>query len=602
MEVIEVQVDLVILEINKMKMDFFIYRHYTIAIALVFSSLIAANNIQGQESDFTIKSVITVEDEEYYFAFTEATKFYLFGNYVQAINLYNECLKIKPQSAAVHYQLAKIYMNAGKIPIARENAKFACTFSGNNKWYLQILADIYQIEEKFDSSIIVLKKLQSKDNEDINYVFSIASLYEKVGKFDEALYYLDMVDKRIGLSKEVSISRYRIYSNKKLYSIALKQLKIANDLSNNDYSVIGMIAEFFRGQHESDSAYQYYLKIYPVHKDDPVVVFSFSEFLLELGKIDSAKMMLIEIFRNQDVDNDIKSGYLFTLMQKEDLFKKSQSILDTIVNIYYKLYYDDIRSISIFSDIEIKLGNFRKASVALKRIVVMDDGNYPAFEQLIFCLNFLGERDSVEFYSEKAINEFRNKPVPYLFNGSAKFQNKDYLKATTILERGLTLTDNRALKLEFYGLLAECYESMDQYDKSVKAFNLALAIDRNNVGIKNNYAYYLSLRKENLPLAKIMSKTTIKAEAKNSTYLDTYAWILYEQKRFHIAKKYLLKALKNGGDKDEDILWHYAEILFSLKEYQDALIYFNKVKMLVDENKRATIQNRINFIDGILKR
>jgi tetratricopeptide (TPR) repeat protein len=602
MKVTEVQEDLVILEINNMKIYFIIYRNFALAMALVFNSLIVENNIKGQESDLTIKSGKTVEDEEYYFAFTEATKFYLFGNYVQAISLYNECLKIRPQSAAVHYQLSKIFMNAGNIPLARENAKFACTFSGDNKWYLQILADIYQIEEKYDSSIIVLKKLQKLDNENISYVFSIASLYEKLNKFDEALYYFDMVDKRIGLSKEVSISKYRIYDNKKLYSLALKQLKIANNLSNNDYSVIGMIAEFFRSQHKNDSAYRYYMKIYPIHKDDPVVVFSFSEFLLEMVKIDTAKMMLMEVFKNNAIENDIKSGYLFKLLQNDDLFQNSQPILDTIVNIYYKLYYDDIRSISIFSDIEVRLRNYRKASIALKRIVVMDDGNYPAFEQLIFCLNFLGERDSVELYSEKAINEFKDKPVPYLFNGSAKFQNKDYLKAAAILEKGLAITDNSALKLEFYSLLAECYENMNQYDKSVKAFNNALAIDGNNVGIKNNYAYYLSLRKENLRLAKVMSKSTIKAEANNSTYLDTYAWILYGQKKYYVAKDYLLKALKNGGDRDEDILWHYAEVLSSLKEYKESLVYFNKVKMLVDEDKRITIQNRINEIEAILKR
>ena len=48
----------------------------------------------------------------------------------------------------------------------------------------------------------------------------------------------------------------------------------------------------------------------------------------------------------------------------------------------------------------------------------------------------------------------------------------------------------------------------------------------------NNYSYYLSLREEKLEYAESLSKKSIIAEPNNSTFLDTYAWILFKLKRF----------------------------------------------------------------------
>ena len=42
-----------------------------------------------------------------------------------------------------------------------------------------------------------------------------------------------------------------------------------------------------------------------------------------------------------------------------------------------------------------------------------------------------------------------------------------------------------------------------------------------------------------------MSFKTIKAEPKNGTYLDTYAWILFMEERYHEAKIYIDQAIAN---------------------------------------------------------
>lgn len=57
-----------------------------------------------------------------------------------------------------------------------------------------------------------------------------------------------------------------------------------------------------------------------------------------------------------------------------------------------------------------------------------------------------------------------------------------------------------------------------------------------------------------------MSYRTVKAEPKNATYLDTYAWILFMQGRYAEAKIYIDQAVQNDSDSSAVILEHAGDI------------------------------------------
>jgi tetratricopeptide (TPR) repeat protein len=94
----------------------------------------------------------------------------------------------------------------------------------------------------------------------------------------------------------------------------------------------------------------------------------------------------------------------------------------------------------------------------------------------------------------------------------------------------------------------------------------------------NNYAYYLSLEKAELKKAELMSAKTVELEPKNSTYLDTYAWILYQEGNYSLAKFYIEKAVDNlpKGDESGVVLEHYGDILWMTKNDEKALLMWQK--------------------------
>ena len=94
--------------------------------------------------------------------------------------------------------------------------------------------------------------------------------------------------------------------------------------------------------------------------------------------------------------------------------------------------------------------------------------------------------------------------------------------------------------------------------------------------IRNNFAYYLSLRGEKLNKAEELSKLTIEKEPNNSTYLDTYGWILYKKGEYNKAKSYIEAAIRNGAYNNDEVLEHYGDIMNEIGKCDEAIEAYNQ--------------------------
>ena len=111
--------------------------------------------------------------------------------------------------------------------------------------------------------------------------------------------------------------------------------------------------------------------------------------------------------------------------------------------------------------------------------------------------------------------------------------------------------------------------------------------------VLNNYAYYLSMEGRKLKKALAMSYKTVIADPDNATYLDTYAWILHLRGNDAEAKLFFKKAMLYGGKESTVILDHYAEVLYALKEYDVAFIYWN-MALQKDDGRVQNLAEKIN--------
>ena len=238
-------------------------------------------------------------------------------------------------------------------------------------------------------------------------------------------------------------------------------------------------------------------------------------------------------------------------------------------------------------------GNYADAAKGLKRIIAFDGKNYSAWEQLLFCENALNHKDSVKYYGEIAISRFPERPLPYLVLGSVYYEEKDFTKAINDLRMGERLAGSDRLKVEFYSLLAECYSKTGDLATSDDFYMRSLKIDSLNVVVLNNYSYSLAVRGDNIDKAVSMSRYTIEKEPYNSTYLDTYAWIMYKSNNLAEAEKYIKKAIQFGGGTNPEILSHYGDILAKKGKTKDAVAAWTEALKYGDSDMETALRIKI---------
>ena len=122
--------------------------------------------------------------------------------------------------------------------------------------------------------------------------------------------------------------------------------------------------------------------------------------------------------------------------------------------------------------------------------------------------------------------------------------------------------------------MGDMYHQLGENKKAYLAYDKALGINPRYVPVLNNYAYFLSMEGKQLKKAYAMSKITVEQEPDNPTYLDTFGWILYLQGKPLEAKPFFKHAMLYGGKDSAVILDHYAEVLYALKEYDLAFVYW----------------------------
>ena len=135
-----------------------------------------------------------------------------------------------------------------------------------------------------------------------------------------------------------------------------------------------------------------------------------------------------------------------------------------------------------------------------------------------------------------------------------------------------------------------CFET-GKMKESLGAYQALFELDPNDPYVRNNYAYYLALSRQNLDFAEALAGNLCKTDPRNPTFLDTYAWVLYQNGKYEKALEFIEAACKHDKEKDATILDHYGDILYQTGKKKEALEYWKKAwKKNADEQIRKKIQ------------
>lgn len=463
-----------------------------------------------------------------------------------AIKHFEEALKFNPDDAASMFELSEQYILANRVDEGFAMIKKAAELDPQNKWYQMRLAMFYRHFEQYEDFVKIYEPLTDKYPGDINMLSELIDVYIVLKKYDKALEKTDLLVKQVGADTRY----YHILAN--AYMDAGKEKK----------------------------ALEIYDKIKALDPNDQYINISLLEYYEKKGKLDKAFDELIDAIHNENLDFATKSNIYEYWFNKFQSAKGIDQQALRAGNAFVEEYPESHLGYMILASYHMNRSEYEACLPMVRKGLACDHSNYYGWQYLLMCEVHYMEFDSVRKHSVEALQYYPTQPLFYWYAGMSHAYGKQDEQAIVYFEKGRKFVTDPQVLADFDSYLGDLYHSVGEVEKSFEAYDRVLRVDPDNALVLNNYAYYLSLRKERLNDAKTMAQHAVELAPENAIYLDTYAWVLYELGDYQAAEIQMAKAVAQPIPLSSARTYyeHYIKILEKANKPEKAEEYRQKLK------------------------
>ena len=484
--------------------------------------------------------------------FLDAVCSQLRGDDSTALRLLDSCRTVNPNAAEAFYRLAQQYTDMGNDSLATQYLERAARLQPANDTYQESVAATYIQKRDYDSAIKAYENLYAHHRERTDVLDILARLYGAKKDYTRMLSTIERIEKIDGESDELTFMKMNVYEMRHDTKNAYRMLKALNDAHPNEPNYKVMLGNWLMNHSRRDEAFKCFQGALA---DDPQNAFALNsmyDYYRSGGDNASADKLREKILFSSQTESKTK-----VTMLQQAIKESEQNGGDSVVvlNLFDRTMAASPKDadISNMKAMYMKLKGMPVDSVnaAFEHTLTFEPDNNLARIKLIQDKWEKKKWDEVIALSTAGTQYNPEDMTFYYFLGLAYFQKDDDDHALDALKRGADEIDDHAdsdMASDFYGAMGDILFKKKQQEEAFEAYDKSLKWKEDNIVVLNNYAYYLSELRRDLKRAEQMSFKTVQAEPTNATYLDTYAWILFLQKRYDEARAYIDRALQNDTD------------------------------------------------------
>lgn len=531
---------------------------------------------------------------KYDYFFLEAMRLKLQRKYDAAFEVLQHCLALNPEAASAQYELAQYYMFLKKIPQGQRALEKAVKNAPDNFWYAQGLANLYQQQNEQDKAQALLEDMAARFTDKLDPLYNLLDLYNRSEAYDKVIDVLNTLEKRMGKNEQLSMEKFRIYLQKKDTRNAFREIEslVAEYPMDMRYRVV--LGDVYMQNGKKKEAYDIYRKVLAEEPDNAMAMYSLASYYEETGQKELYQQQLDTLLLNRKVPSDTKLSVMRQFIVENERENGDSTRVIRLFDRILAQEPDDAQLPMLYAQYLLSKGMNDACKPVLEQVLDIDPTNTAAR------MTLLGEAVRKEDYKAiirlcEAGVESNPDMLEFYFYLAIAYNNAEREDdALAVCQKALehvTEDSKKEVVSDFYAIIGDTYHSKKQMDKAYAAYDSALVYNPSNIPALNNYAYYLSVEKRDLDKAEEMSYKTIKAEPNNATYLDTYAWILFEKGNYAEARIYIDNAMLADGDKSSEVVEHCGDIYYMTGDVDGALKYWKKALEMGSES--ATLKEKI---------
>ncbi len=554
---------------------------FVLTMAIVPSFAFENGRYADKKSD--VNRLSPNDRKRYDYLFLEAMRQQNAGHFDAAYDLLNHCLEIDSTAAEAYYMLAMYLTELKKDTLALQNIERAAALDSTNETYQERVAQYYISMGDYDRAILSYERLYAANHERTDVLNILVQLYQQKKSYSDMLNTINRIEQAEGTSEEITLSKMRVYEMMGDSKAAYKTLKNLSDTHPNDLNYRIMLGNWLMQNKRQKEAYKIFISALKEEPDNSYAQTSLYDYYNTVGTKEQAQTLRDAILLSKKTPSQTK----MLLLQEVIKNNEDQTVSDStqILKLFDRVMAADVHNadIATLKAAYMTLKKMPQAMVdsALQHVLDISPDNAGARMQLIRSYLDKKDWDKIIYLCKPGMQYNPEEMAFYYFMGWSYFQKGDSEAALDAFRRGVSEINSQSdpdIASDFYAMMGDILHQKGNRVEAFAAYDSCLQWKSDNIYCLNNYAYYLSEEGENLQKAEQMSYKTIKSEPKNSTFLDTYAWILFMEQRYAEAKIYIDQAIQNDTDsvKNAVVIEHAGDIYAMNGDTRQALQYWQE--------------------------
>ena len=556
-------------------------------VGMLFSCGSLRKSSSSVRGNLSGKDPLTYEERRKFdYFFLEAVRLKEKGDLDAAFEMYSHCLQIHPTSAVTLFELAKFYMFLGQQQKGEKALADAVSLAPENYWYKETLAAYYQNKGENEKAISVVEDMATQFPSRLEPLVALVDLYTRTKNYEQVIHSLNRLETLDGKSEQICMEKFRMYLAMDNREQAFLEIENLAKEYPYDMRYLTILGDVYMENGKPDEAYATYQKVLKEEPEYAPALLSMASYYEKQGQDSLYKVQLNSVLLNEKIESNTKMNLMRQLIIRSEQTDKDSTQIIGLFNAMLEQEQENADIAMLAAQYLLSKKMEEESKPVLRKVLELDPENKPAYLQLLsFAIN-KQDMDEVIAVCTPAVEYMPDALEFYYYLGIGHYQKEQKDEALEVFKKGVrqvTPQSDKAMVSDFYSIMGDLYHLKKMNAEAYAAYDSALVYKDDNIGALNNYAYYLSLEKKDLDKAEEMSYRTVKAEPNNATYLDTYAWILFEKGKYTEARIYIDQAIQHGTDNSSVVVEHCGDIYYHCGETDKALEFWKEAEKLANE-------------------